>query len=547
MNEANRQKKLVTGVLFLTLSAVAVKVIGLFYKIPLVNILGDDGMGYFSSAYTIYTLFHMLSTAGLPIAVSILVAECLAKNNHAKARRVLRITLVLFIGVGALGSGIMLLGSRFLAETIRNQPAQHAIALMAPVLFFVCISSALRGYFQGAQNMTPTAISQVIEAAGKLGFGIFFAYFAHSRGYHISIVAAYTILGITISSAGGMLFLWAARVWHARREPKLPKHTYTDDNETNRSILRRLLKIALPITISASVLSLTNIIDLALVMRRLQAIGYSEEMANQLYGNYTGLAVPLFNLPPVLIYPIAFSIVPYITNALSRQDRNTTRLAISNAIKSAAMIGLPASVGLSVLAYPILSLLFESESAQMAAPLLAILGSAVFFISIAAVTTAILQACGKQNLPIISIMCGAGVKLLSSYILIGIPGVGITGTPVGTLLSYFTIAILNLIFVIRHTGVVPNFRMAFIRPFFAAATCGVAAYFANRTLLLVMDARLAVVVAIGVAGVVYATMLLVLRALTYQDLCLLIGKERFAKITRKFKIKCSTLPSCNEV
>ncbi|MCL2212518.1 MAG: polysaccharide biosynthesis protein [Oscillospiraceae bacterium] len=545
MNDANiRQKKLLAGVLFLTLSAVVVKVIGLLYKIPLINIIGDDGMGYFNSAYTIYTLFHMIATAGLPVAVSILVAENLAQGKSGKARRILRITMLLFLGIGSVGSAIMFFGSRGLASAIGNSPARHAIALMAPVLFFVCLSSAMRGYFQGRQNMTPTAVSGVIEAGGKLVFGIAFAVWANSRGYHIAVVAAYTILGITISSALGFLYLWAYAVISNRKEGRgapagvkgqCCKHfhsgcEHTDDSESNRSILRRLVKIAIPITLSASVLSLTNIIDLAIVMRRLQSIGYSEAMANQLYGNYTGLAVPLFNLPPVLIYPIAFSIVPYISAALSRGDRNTTRNAISNAIKSAAMIGLPASIGLSVLALPILTLLFDDDSAMAAAPLLAILGMAIFFISISAVTTAILQACGKEKLPIISIVAGAVVKLLSSYILIGTPGIGIVGTPIGTLLCYITTAGLNMYFVVRHTKVMPDLRKAFVRPLIAASVCGAAAYLTNRGLIAVMDFRAAVLVAIAVAAVVYVAMLLLLKAVTQQDLALLLGEKRAGKL-----------------
>ena len=531
MNDANiRQKKLMAGVIFLTLSAVAVKIIGLLYKIPLINIIGDDGMGYFNSAYTIYTLFHMLATAGLPVAVSILVAENLAQGKSGKSRRILRITLLLFLFIGLLGSGIMFFGSRGLASAIGNRPAQYAIALMAPVLFFVCMSSAMRGYFQGRQNMTPTAVSGVIEAGGKLVFGIAFAMWASSRGYHIAVVAAYTILGITISSAFGFLYLWVYGIISNRREGRQPTYVITDDSESNRSILRRLIKIAIPITLSASVLSLTNIIDLAIVMRRLQSIGYSETMANQLYGNYTGLAVPLFNLPPVLIYPIAFSIVPYISAALSRGDRNTTKNAISNAIKSAAMIGLPASIGLSILSLPILTLLFDDDSAMAAAPLLAILGMAIFFISISAVTTAILQACGKEKLPIISIVAGAMVKLLSSYILIGTPGIGIVGTPVGTLLCYITTASLNMYFVIRHTKVMPDLRRAFVRPLIAASVCGVAAYIANRVLIAIIRPSVAVLVAIAIAAVVYVGMLLVLKAVTQQDLALLLGEKRAGKL-----------------
>jgi len=524
-----------SGVVVLTLSNVLVKAIGVMFKIPLVNTIGDEGMGYFNSAYTIYTLFYMISTAGLPIAVSILISESMARGNLRQAKKTFRVTLGLFLIIGLLGMSVMLFFSKLFAKAIGNTPAYICIVAIAPTLFFICVSSALRGYFQGHQNMFPTAISQIIEAAGKLICGILLAVYAINRGFPLYKVAAFAVLGLSISTTISALYLVITKTFF-----RPEKYLTTDINDSlsvdsNRRIIKSLFKIAIPITISASLMSFTSLIDVAMIMRRLQSIGYTEAEANSLYGNYTSLVVPMFNMPPVLVYPIAYSIVPFISAAMARGDKEKASKAVSLSIKAAALISLPCAFGLSALSKPILSLLFTDESSvEKAWPLLSVLAIAVFFVGILAVTNAILQSLHKENLPIISILAGAVVKIISGYILIG--RMGIMGTPVSTLLCYIVIAIINFIFVVRATNTVPIFIKSFIKPLVASASCTVAALIVFINLSKHMPEKLSVLFAIGVAAVVYLIMILLLKAIDREELYMLPKGEKLSKILFKLRL-----------
>ena len=241
-----------------------------------------------------------------------------------------------------------------LGDMIGNSKASSAILAIAPVMLFICVISARRGYFQGHQNMMPTALSQLIEAVGKLCFGIMFSLYAVRMGYSYPIIAAFAILGITLSEALCMLCL----MLFPKARERSKEYTITD-----LDALKSIIKTALPITLSSVVLSLTSLADLGLVMNRLVDIGYTEQEANALFGNYTGLAVPLFNLPASLITPIALSIVPYIASALAQKDAALGLNTLKSSLKSSLIIAFPCAFGMSALSEPILSLIFDDAQA----------------------------------------------------------------------------------------------------------------------------------------------------------------------------------------
>jgi len=180
-----------SGVLVLTIANLLIKVIGLLFKIPITNIIGDEGMGYFNAAYTIYTWFYMISTAGLPVAVSVMISKGRTSGNFKEVKKIYKITMLLFVAIGLVGMLLMIFLSKSFADVMGSRSIYLSIIAIAPTLFFICISSAVRGYFQGYQNMFPTAVSQIIEALGKLILGILFANYAISKGYDLPMVAAY--------------------------------------------------------------------------------------------------------------------------------------------------------------------------------------------------------------------------------------------------------------------------------------------------------------------------------------------------------------------
>lgn len=435
-----------SGVLLLSGSTLLVKIIGLLYKIPLMRHLGAVGMGYFNSAYEIFAILCVIATSGLPLAVSLLISAYREAGRGRAIRRTFGIALFLFLTMGALGSAVLFFGAGTIARAIGNPDAAPSLRAIAPSLLTVCFCGAVRGYFQGYQRMGSTALSQLIEAAGKLLFGVGFASVAVRRGLSDSYVAAAAIWGVTLGTVLSALYLLTVRL--ASRFPRLK-----EEEGDGEPILRSLLRIALPITVSSLLLSLTRVIDMTLMLRRLQDIGYSVTEANAIYGSYTTLAVPVFSLIPSLIAPISLVLVPKLSAAIERGDLTLQERLRSNSLRVTVALAMPAALGIAAFSKPILSVLFGEEQAavHMVAPMLSILGGSVLFSCMITVTNAILQSYRRSLLPMISLVIGVLVKGIFAYFFLGIPQIGAYGAPLSTLLCDVCIAMINLYFIMKRT------------------------------------------------------------------------------------------------
>ena len=533
----NSSKLFFSGVLILTITNLIVKAIGLMFKIPMNHIVGDDGMGYYNSAYTIYTFLYMISTAGLPTAVSIMVAESRAAGRIRQVKRVLHVSLALFFLIGVVGMLVMLLGAGPFSSLIGAANTKYCIMALAPTLFFICISSALRGYFQGYQSMFPTAVSQLIEAVCKLGVGITLALYAIRMEQPIYIVAAYAAVGLTIGAALGMMFLTFSKLFFKEKQYDAEYVAVSGIDDTvlpQRTLLKRLVIVALPITVSASVMSLTNLIDTAIVQQLLQSTGLTQEAATSLYGNYTSLAVPMFNLPQVLIYPISYSIVPLLSAAKKRGDHERCRLVMESSMRVSMLIGIPCGLGLATLSRPILSLFYRASSVELATPLLTLLAPSTAFICILSVTNAILQANGHERKPLISMLTGACVKIVTNFFLIQF--IGMKGTPISTFLCYLTVTIMNLYFVHKHVGVMPKLSGLFGKPLLAGIACAAAAFFSYALLHGYIGDKIATFAAICLAALVYLVLIFLIRGVSGEDVKLLPKGERLYRLLHKMKL-----------
>lgn len=499
----NKAHTFVSGVLVLTVSGLLVKVAGLLFKIPMNYIVGDTGMGYYNSAYSVYTLFYMLSTSGLPVAMSVMISEKRSTGDIKTAKLIYKIALWVFCIIGLGISLLMLLCPGLLASIIRSDRSALSIAFAAPTVLFICVASAIRGYFQGCGNMVPTAVSQFIEAVGKLVFGVLAAAYAVRMGYAVHVVAAYGVAGLTVGSFFGAVYLLIAK--GLRRDRDLFCDCGLPDSATGMKtgdILKRFVKISFPITVSASVMSLTGMIDTALIQRVLIGSGMTEELAATLYGNYTSLAVPMFNLPPVLVYPIAYALVPAVSAAFASGKRDVAAEKIQSSLRYAVIIGLPCALGLTVLADPILCLFYKEASAHLASPLLICLAPSSFFVCILAVTNSVLQACGQERKPVISMLVGALVKCVSSVILLR--KFGISGAPISTFVCYFTVTIINFAFVVKYTGIRLRFRQTFLRPLLGSVLSSATALAGYKFLDGYLDGGICCGASILLAALVYA-------------------------------------------
>ena len=462
-----------SGVLVLSLSTIMVKIIGLAVKIPMLEILGAEGMGYFNSAVEIYALLCVISTAGLPVALSMLISESRERGDSFGVKRIYRSGLLIFLTIGAVGGGVMLLLARRIADLVGNSRAELCIVAIAPAVFLICFSSAVRGYFQGFENMIPTAISQLIEAIGKLLFGVGFGYIALRMGAELHIAAAMSVLGLTLGIFLSCIYLTVIKAYS--------RYELTD----KPSVLPvrsggaiSLLKIALPITVSAAILSLCRIIDMALILRRLQSAGMSAVEANQIYGSYTTLAVPIFALVPSLITPISLSLVPRLSSTIEQGDKDAQADVVDRSVRLTALLSIPASMGIALYSTPILSLLFsgQDEAIALSAPLLSILGIAVFFSGMITTTSATLQSYRQTVRPIVSMAIGSAIKIILAFILIGIPHIGVYGAPISTLACNVTVTVINIGFLGKRIPVSKRnsgIWQTFMRPFWASV-CAIA-------------------------------------------------------------------------
>lgn len=445
MKEKTASRSLLGGVLILGAGNLAVKVIGLFFKIPLSRLLGDLGMGYFNTGYTVYSWLFLIGCTGFPVAVSMLVSEALVTDEDGPggARRILAVSLSFLFAIGFAGCVLLLAFADRIAARIGNPGSAAAVASIAPAVLFCSLSGGIRGYFQGKKRMGPTAVSQLIEAVLKLVLGILFARRALALGTDLPSVAAAAIRGVTYGCAASSLFLLFELL--LERGKRSIKYKGRKRGE-NLAISRRLLRLAAPVTFSATVMSVTGLIDLLFVMKRLVASGMTVDSATALFGNYTTLAVPFFNLPGILISPIATGVVPYVTGDLARGAFDGADKRCRAAIRSAAVVSVPAAIALGVFGERILSLFFLGDSAATAAPCLAVLSPGIVFLALATVSSAILQARGRASVTVAAMLLGSVVKTVAGYYLIGVPGIGIYGAAIGTVLCYAVVATVDLAF-----------------------------------------------------------------------------------------------------
>lgn len=526
-----KKQSFLHGAAILALATFIVKLIGACYKIPLGNIIGDAGYGYFTTAYDIYSVLLTISTAGLPVAMSRMISEAQALGNHAQIKRIYKASLYVFLTIGIVGSGGMLLLCRQLASFMNSPNSWASIAALAPAVLFVCIISSYRGFFQGQSNMTPTSVSQVFEALCKLFIGLGAAWLVMKRTDDVVLAAGGAILGVTVGTVVSALYLG---IKHKQASAYLSEQGGVC--KPMRVTIRQLLAIAIPITIGAAGLQLINLVDAKIVMSRLLgAVRLTQARADELKGIYN-FCQTLFNLPAAFIVPITVSIIPSITSFLTMKNRRGAWQVEESAVRITALLGLPCGIGLAVLAAPILVLLRGYGAVQLATgkPILIVFGIAVIFNCLVLLTNAIMQAHGNVTTPLINMLIGGLVKVVVNYVLVSIPSLNIIGAPIGTFCCYITIITLNLVAMRKMLrGRCPRVLYTLGKPLLASLVMGGAAWAAAGLLGRLVESNTIICLgAILIACIVYAIMILALKIITLDDCMLLPKGEKIAKILK---------------
>lgn len=524
------------GALVLIVAGLLVKIIGAVFKIPLYNLIGSDSMAYFSTAYEVYVSAYIVTTAGLPVAISRLVSESNVQGRYRNSKRILYVAFSSFLLLGVACCVGMFFGADWLAGMFGNPGAAAAIKVIAPAILFEIVMSSYRGYYQGCHNMVPTSISQIIVALAKLGGGLVAANYVLGLGLpaeqSLSYAAAAAVVGVTLGTLLGAVYLVVRMAFFKPDKPAgIPESAET---EAYGALLRQVVVITVPIALGSMVSSVSNMVDTALITPRLLASGMVYESARRLFGIYTGMVRTVFNLPTALVSPIGVAVIPAIAEQFSRSRKQALEV-ISSAFRMTLLIALPAGFGLLFMAQPVLSLLYRAqlEDVAVAAPLLARLGISVVFVCLVSITTSSLQAIGRERLPMVTVLFGGLVKIATTYLLVGNARFGISAAPLSTFLCYTTITVLNFLALRHELGELPNLPSLFGRPLLCSVVACGSARLLYEAAVRAVSGSVATVVAIAFAVGFYAILVLVTKTFYKSDVLLLPKGEIIAKILEK--------------
>lgn len=539
----NREQKstFFGGAAILAVGIAIVKLIGALYKIPLGNILDDEGFGHFNNAYVIYNLLLMVSTAGLPVALSKSISEASTLGRRNQVHRIFNVALVTFFVLGTISFAVMFALAQPLADLQGDGAAVQAVRAIAPACFFVCVLSTFRGYAQGHGNMVPTAVSQIIEALGKLVIGLALSWVLVRAGASSADAAAGAIFGVTCGAGICLIYLIVEHIHRRRSEPGRP----TDVPEPPGTILKRLLVIAVPITLCASVTPITSWLDTAQVQNILRDVMNAQPAqwyeAQKLldpdvvdpvvaaYGAYQK-AITIYNLPSSFMVAITASVIPAISACRARRDYQGAGRIAESSMRMGMLLALPAGVGLAVLSSPIMYLLYADSDHAIADPSMMILGIASIFVCVMLVCNSVLQASGFVNLPIFIMIAGCAAKLIVNNFMVR--QMGAVGAAVGTLVCYVIVAVLELLLIKRVIPAPPRYTQVFAKPMVAAGVMGMAVWAAYGLVSRLFGNTLSTLIAIAAGVAVYAVLVVVLKAISREDLALMPKGDKIAKLLR---------------
>lgn len=556
-----KRQNFLQGAIILSFSMILVKLIGAFFKLPLTNILGGEGMGYFSSSYTIFSLFSTLALAGIPVSISKVVCEKYSVGKYKDVKNVLKVSLLSFFLIGITLSLLMFVFSKNLSQLLNNTGSYYSIMAISPSILFICIMSVFKGYYQGLSQMVPTAKSQVIEALTKMIFGLSFSYFIFikatseysvtktvffkkfeddviARDYIMQLASSGAVLGVTLSCVIGSIYLM---IRHKCKGDSITKNMLQscEESEPKKQLIKRVIHTAIPITLAAVVINVTSIIDLGSILNRLTvALGKDinsvismyrdvlpteitiDKIPNFLYGSYSAMAITIFNLVPSFSVSFAVSALPSVTSAYVSQNKEAMQKQISSILKITSIFAIPAGLGIFTFSYPILDFLFHEQKSEVlvASGPLALLGIAAIFVSISISLNSILQAVGMISAPVKLMIIGGSIKLFLNYFLVSIPSINIKGATIGTLVCYIIIVILSLFILLVNTNIRINFINIFIKPLICAVFCVVLSKLSFNVLYNIFHHRYVLIPSIIVAIISYIFFIIYLKVFDADDL-----------------------------
>ncbi len=504
----------------LAAASILVRILGFLYRVPLTNMIGDEGNGIYSAGYYIYTFFLVMSSAGLPAAISKMVSEKVSLGQYAAAHRIFKVSLWVAGILGFACSLGMYFGAEALCALIKSPDSYYAILTLSPTIFIVAVMAVFRGYFQGMNTTVPTGVSQVVEQIFNAVFSVWLAYLLVGGG--VVYGAAGGTAGTGIGALAGLLFIIFA---YFLARPSLKRRVHRDKEfyriEKAGEITRNLIKTAVPIITGTAIFSMTNLIDMQMVNSRLDATGvFSPEQINALYGQLTGKYVTITTLPVSISTAVATAVLPNIAASVVLKQNDAVKNKINIALRVTMIISIPAAVGIGVLGDQILKMLYPNYSDG--GILLKVGAISIIFLALSQIVTGILQGLGKVYVPAGNALIGALIKIPLNYFLISIPEINVVGAVISTIACYAVASILNFIAMIRKTRVVPDFMGVIIKPIVSSAVMALSCYASYYILYMFIPSNtLSTVFAICISAVVYFIFMVLIKGLKREDLALI--------------------------
>ena len=581
-----RSQSLLSGAFILVVATVLVKVIGALFKIPLSMLIGEVGRGYFSTAYEIYTPLYSISMAGLPVAVSRLVAKERSLGHFRDVRMIRRVSARLFLLMGVLGTVLLMLVAypytKFIVKYVENV---YCVLAIAPSIFFCCCMSTYRGYYEGMQNMLPTAISEVIEVVGKLIVGLGASYallksqlarfeagqpvFGAVRETKEDALAAIypyaattAVLGVTSGTVLGLVYLI---IRHRLKGDGITKAQLLSSPKPadGQTLAKIIVMTALPIAASSLVTNITNLIDAATIQARLQhavekapdviyslyGVEFDEmkvadsQIVKYIYGIYNEV-LDFKNLVPTITMTLGISAIPVLSAAWANQKRHSIKLAVESVIRVTMLISLPTGFGLAAVSYSLLDMFYPAAMASIGSTILAVYGCTIFIFAVSSPITSMLQAIGRTDIPLKSLVVGAVIKIVLNCILIGNPHININGAPIASIACYLVVVIINLYSIIKITEVKINFGSVFIKPCICSAISAFVAFLTNlvfgkflgslgNTDSMLNGNTVALIIAVIAAVIAYVITILLFKGISKDDLLMIPKGEKIAETLEK--------------
>lgn len=587
----NTSQTFLKGAMIMTMSMVIVKLLGMFYKVFLTRLyanFGDElagiGTGLLNNAYEVYNPLFALATAGFPIAVSRLIAESIAQKRYKDVAVIHKTSKPFFIGMGAVCFGLMIAISFVYVQIIKSPYSIYSMMTLAPSIFIGCLVAIYRGYYEGQRNMFPTAMSEVLEAIGKVFIGLSLAYLVMNIGmneftasgtifgqsFATEYDAMYTLLAYSVASAiagitlGSLLAFLFLRIYYMKRKFSVPEEYLQNsiDARTRRETFNRLLKTAIPIGLSAVVMNLSGSIDTLVV----QNVLYHTAQVNRegllaqfdasqiesmipvvptvdnpitvhtyLMGAFS-YALTIMQLVTTVTQAFGTSAMPNVTAAYAKGDKEELKKSIETVLKLTMMFTLPMGLGLFAIPYPIISLLYKGYSAYIGSHVLRVMGLSCIVVATSTPICSMLQGVGKISTPLILTASAMAIKITTNYLFVSNVNLNITGAAVGSLVSFTFVCIVGMYILIKKAKVMPNFFNTMLKPLISAVLSSVTAYFVYKLFHSFTGNAISTILAIVAAGVVYLVALVLLRTFSEAELIMLPKGKNLVTILAKLHL-----------